>query len=547
MHGAEPEVAEGTIAARGMSDATAILARRFTLQATNPPFLGRFRQEAALAAHLKSRFATAKADLATAMLTRMRALAAANGTVASVTPQNWLFLGPYRKMREALLERGSLAFITVLGEHGFDSPAAAGAFTALVAVTRTHPEATTVFAGLDASDAADPAGKATTLVRGEIWILSQAQQRRNPNATITQYIQLSTRLGDVAESYAGVCTGDYPRFGRALWELPLPRSAWQLQQTTSDGDGLFGGCSQLLLWEEDAGSLRAFVEERLGIGNTGSWLRGHRGWNRGGVSIKLMRDLPATIYLGTLFDDNVAVIVPKEEEDLPAIVAYCSSEEFSSDVRKLNQKVAVKTQYLLNVPFDVRHWKDIAARKYPSGVPEPYSDDPTQWLFHGHPCYAEPGTELHVALARLAGYRWPAESDTDMRLSIEARSHIAEGESLPGADAYGLLPLVSVLGERQLADRLRAYCAAVWGECWTPGSEAALIVSACDRAKDRPPRQPTFDLWLRSHAARQHAKLFHDRPFLWWISDGRPDGYRRRSLPSPRSRQSRTRHIFDVE
>ena len=23
----------------------------------------------------------------------------------------------------------------------------------------------------------------------------------------------------------------------------------------------------------------------------------------------------------------------------------------------------------------------------------------------------------------------------------------------------------------------------------------------------------------------QHAKLFHDRPFLWWITDGRPDGF----------------------
>jgi hypothetical protein len=89
----------------------------------------------------------------------------------------------------------------------------------------------------------------------------------------------------------------------------------------------------------------------------------------------------------------------------------------------------------------------------------------------------------------------------------------------------GLLSLVPVLGERSLADRLRAYCAAVWGEDWTPGSEAALIGSACERANDRLPRQLTLDAWLRSHAARQHAKLFQDRPFLWWITDGRPDGF----------------------
>ena len=41
MRGAEPERAEGALAARGMADAAAILAQHFMLQATNPPFLGR--------------------------------------------------------------------------------------------------------------------------------------------------------------------------------------------------------------------------------------------------------------------------------------------------------------------------------------------------------------------------------------------------------------------------------------------------------------------------------------------------------------------------
>ena len=45
MRGAEPERAEGALAARGMADAAAILARRFVVQATNVPFLGRGKQE----------------------------------------------------------------------------------------------------------------------------------------------------------------------------------------------------------------------------------------------------------------------------------------------------------------------------------------------------------------------------------------------------------------------------------------------------------------------------------------------------------------------
>ncbi|MDT9071397.1 hypothetical protein, partial [Escherichia coli] len=74
---------------------------------------------------------------------------------------------------------------------------------------------------------------------------------------------------------------------------------------------------------------------------------------------------------------------------------------------------------LVKVPFDLDHWQQVATERYPDGLPKPYSDDPTQWLFHGHP---QPATDpLQVAVARLLGYRWPAETDADMELADEAR------------------------------------------------------------------------------------------------------------------------------
>ena len=72
-----------------------------------------------------------------------------------------------------------------------------------------------------------------------------------------------------------------------------------------------------------------------------------------------------------------------------------------------------------------------------------------------------------------------------MDLSAEARARIAEAATLPAADTVGLLALVPVLGERPLAGRLRAYCAAAWGNAWTASTEAALIASACERAGDK--------------------------------------------------------------
>jgi hypothetical protein len=59
----EPEVAEGAIIARGMADAALMLSRRYVLQATNVPFLGRGKQQAELSEFLSDRFPFAKSDL----------------------------------------------------------------------------------------------------------------------------------------------------------------------------------------------------------------------------------------------------------------------------------------------------------------------------------------------------------------------------------------------------------------------------------------------------------------------------------------------------
>ncbi|MGV2335609.1 MAG UNVERIFIED_CONTAM: hypothetical protein LVR18_16355 [Planctomycetaceae bacterium] len=54
------------------------------------------------------------------------------------------------------------------------------------------------------------------------------------------------------------------------------------------------------------------------------------------------------------------------------------------------------------------HWQKVAAGQYPDGLPKPFSSDPTQWLFNGHPHGSD--NPLQVAVARLAGYQWPRQT-----------------------------------------------------------------------------------------------------------------------------------------
>jgi hypothetical protein len=62
-----------------------------------------------------------------------------------------------------------------------------------------------------------------------------------------------------------------------------------------------------------------------------------------------------------------------------------SSDSFRESLRSLDAKVNVTNATIAKVPFDLDHWQKVSAEKYPNGLPEPESDDPTQWLFHGRP------------------------------------------------------------------------------------------------------------------------------------------------------------------
>jgi hypothetical protein len=146
-------------------------------------------------------------------------------------------------------------------------------------------------------------------------------------------------------------------------------------------------------------------------------------------------------------------------------------------------------------------------------------------LFHGHPAFATAGTELQVALARLAGYRWPAEIDRAMRLSDLATERIAQAIALPGADDDGLLPLHGHGSNGSLADRLRNLLAAAFGAGLSPTQEQALVRAADTKLDKKEARDKSLETWLRDRAFRQHCMLFQQRPFLWQVWDGLADGF----------------------
>ena len=527
---------EAAIVAGGLAETAQLLMRHYNLVATNPPYLARRKQDDILAEYCDRHFPTSKNDLATVFLERCLALCCKDGTVSMVLPQNWLFLTTYCKLRERLLTTDSWHLVARLGPKGFETPMwdynvqllTLGRGIAIHGSRHDRAEQVSsgLMSGMDVSAFPTAAEKAAGLVSANVSQVRQEKQLENPDAVILfEETGSRKRLGDYGKCIQGISPADRSRLVRLFWEVQRLPHGWDYFQGSCERTKEFNGWSQIFALE---------LFKRIS-GLIGGAYRGDKAIGNAGVSISKMSLLPVSLYSAKPFDGNAHAYVPGDERHLPALWCYFSSAQFSPDVRKIDQKLDVTNATIDKVPFDIEYWTKVGRNRYPHGLPQPFSDDPTQWIFHGHPCRSVvwsdqtkqlkegplrvDATVLQVAVARLVGYRWPAELDASLELSEESRTIVKTCDDLlPFADTDGIVCVPSVRGEPSAVDRLEQLLAAAYGKAWSADTLSQLLAQ-CDNAGG------TLETWLRDKFLAQHCKLFQHRPFIWHIWDGLPDGF----------------------
>jgi hypothetical protein len=501
---------ELAVIARGLAKAAEILAGRFTLVATNVPYLGRGKQDEVLQIHCEQVYQESKADLATCFVERCLNFCAPGNSIALVTPQNWLFLATYKSLRQSLLTQSSWSHATRLGSGAFETISGEVVKASLVALTKCQPASSNAFIAQDVSSAGTIHDKAEGLRTGAFHLLSQRDQLANPDFVVTaESLVRGSLLSDCAISVEGLSTGDKDRFLANFWEVGHSSNHWQPFQVSPKGLVSYDGFQLVVRWEDGLGDLAASDSARV---------QGHAAWGKRGVIIGQMTTLTTSLTCGFKHDKMTAVIVPKNVQYLTAIYAFCSSSDYNAEVRKLNQKLNVATATLVKVPFDLARWQKVAAEKYPEGLPKPFSRDPTQGLFNGHPADAD--QPLHVAVARLVGYEWPRQTGSSFP---DCPALDSDGlETL--ADEDGIVCLAPVRGEASAAERLRKLLAVAFQEEWSSAKERELLLAT---AVDNNARNadPDLETWLHSSFFNEHCKLFGSRPFIWQIWDGHAHGF----------------------
>ncbi len=514
------ELHEAGVVAHGLAKATYLLSRKYNWTITNVPYLKRGNQNDTLKTFCEKYYKVAKNDLATVFLDRCLELCREGGTANIVLPQNWLYLTTYKKFREKLLQNESFHLIARLGSGAFETITGEVVKAILLTISRGNIENNMNHSvgsnelirnlyGIDVSEIHTTVKKASSLISVELKCVSQVKQLENPDARVTfDKTENINLLSKYASSYQGITTGDNSRFIFTFWETNSINGKWKTFQSTGDTTVHFTGREQVFLWEKGEGYLATSNAARI---------QGQNAWDLPGVAVRQMGKLPITLNTGSPWDMNCATIVPKNQLHLPAIWCFCSSSEYSDAVRRIDQSLKVTSATLGKVPFDLEHWTKVAKEKYPNGLPKPYSVDPTQWIFHGH--LGECEATLLVAVARLLGFQWPAELETEMELSDKAQNLIKKCDVLQShADKDGIVSISSVRGEATASDRILNLLKEAYGDLWNTDTLPELLEQAEHAGK-------SLDSWLRDKFFTQHCKLFHHRPFIWQIWDGLSDGF----------------------
>ena len=479
QEGIDVEQAERAVTAQGMARAAELLAGRYHLVITNVPYLARGKQDEKLRDFCDRHFVSAKNDLATVFLERCLGLCEEGGSASLVLPQNWLFLASYKNLRTKLLKSCTWQLLARLGPGAFETISGEVVKAILLAVSRRNSDSACSLgdlSGLDVSSNHSASKKSTALTNANIDEVPQSIQLRNPDSRILLEAVTGELLETYAAAYQGLSTGDNFARRRLFWEQ-ICSDRWKCFQSTVSDTVSYGGMHS--------------VVDGYGMDEMAA-VRGSRAWNRSGVAISQMSGLPVSLYNGPMFDTNVSALPVNDPSHLPAIWCFCSSPEYHEAVRRIDQTIKVTNATLVKVPFDLDRWTRVAEERYPHGLPLPYTDDPTQWIFHGHPCGSvvwdeaakrtthgplrEDVSVLHVAVARLLGYRWPAERDEAMELAAEQREWVSRCAELHDlADADGIVCLPAVRGEMSADQRLLRLLSAAYGDAWSDATLPRLL------------------------------------------------------------------------
>ena len=203
-----------------------IMARKYDVVVTNPPYLGSSGMGARLAEFVKKQYPDSKSDLFAVFMERGREYAKANGYLAMITQHAWMFLSSFEKLRAKLMEIDTVN-MAHLGARAFEEIGGEVVQTTAFVMQNRHVHG---FKGMYARliEPTTQDGKEEMFLDGQNrFSARQDNFEKIPGASVAYWVsenvrkcfEASEKIGTYASPRQGLATGNNEVFLKLWFEV----------------------------------------------------------------------------------------------------------------------------------------------------------------------------------------------------------------------------------------------------------------------------------------------------------------------------------------
>lgn len=264
-----------------------ILAQKYEVVATNPPYMGASGMNDKLADYVKKNSPDSKSDLFAVFIEKCHQMTRENGYQAMITQHAWMFLSSYEKLREKMLHI-NIVSMAHLGARAFDE------IGGEVVQTTSFVMKNCDFINYKGTycrlvEPTNEAGKEELFLSADhcpLFTCSQSNFSKIPGSPVAYWVSekfleafvKGTMLGNLADSKQGIATADNNRFLREWFEVDINKTNFSAQSHEDAKQSnkkwfpynkggefrkWYGNNDYLVNWENDGLELKNFKKSVL--------------------------------------------------------------------------------------------------------------------------------------------------------------------------------------------------------------------------------------------------------------------------------------------
>ena len=382
-----------------------ILAQKYEVVATNPPYMGASGMNDKLAKYVKKNFPDSKSDLFAVFIEKCHQMTRENGYQAMITQHAWMFLSSYEKLREKMLHI-NIVSMAHLGARAFDE------IGGEVVQTTSFVMKNCDFINYKGTycrlvEPTNEAGKEELFLSTDhcpLFTCSQSNFSKIPGSPVAYWASEQMikafegfLLGDYGYSKQGFATGDNNTFLRLWQEVDLTKIGFGMENREAANQSRkkwfpcnkggsfrrwYGNNNYLANWQDDGKEMTEFK---------GSVIRNPQYYFKQGITWSSLTSGKLSMRYspkGFLFESKGSVCFMKNEDNLWYILGLMNTEIASNMLLVLSPTLDYHEGPISRVPIIISHPKEQIEKNVKQNVKickNDWDSYETSWDFKKNP------------------------------------------------------------------------------------------------------------------------------------------------------------------